>query len=499
MFAPAGQQSALDPDALRAYAERLRRGLDEWNDLGHGLVALLERVDSGDLVGDRRAKMDSLADRARNLAERLKDRAAAMEEAANRGGGLVPGIDLGDILREGTVDGASPIDAVVAAATAAVEADPTVSPEVLSDLVLANFVRPGPVVDVELDEIVGVVSAIVLAEQLKKAEPAELRQILATTPPDRLDAAIAQMSDSEVEAMVNKIEVPPFPFAGPPPGPRFPWDPPPPPPVSADEVYLYLGENLSLDTLRRIGTYTERINPEPTTVGAGYEAHPEWDLFEGADGLPVTSEFNQGALGDCYFIAAVIAVGEANPEALASMIEKNPNGTYTVTFADGVQQVVTPDIVMKDGKEVYAHSDQQTLFLPLIEKAYAQRRAAENPGESGYELIRNGGVVDDAVKILVGGEGSHTRREKHTAQSIQNQLNNDDLVFANTQDAANMPTDANGKPLLVPGHYYIITSVDTVNNQITLVNPHDADRAPVVMSMSDFESAVRAIGWNEAP
>lgn len=95
MFWPSDQQqqqppSGLDPDMLRDYAERLLRLLDEWRDKGDLLRALLERVDSGDLGGDARSQIEEMAHLAKALAERMMDKAAEMEDAANGGGCATP-------------------------------------------------------------------------------------------------------------------------------------------------------------------------------------------------------------------------------------------------------------------------------------------------------------------------------------------------------------------------------------------------------------------------
>lgn len=457
MFAPVGEAAALDPGALREYAERLVGQLENWQDLGEGLVSLLESVDSADLVAGRRGAIDSLANGAQEVADRLEGRAALMEAVANGEFVLGPGMDLWDIL-------SGPIG--------------------------RKHVDSGRLQDI-FDEM----AAIALAEEIKKASPREVREILASTPADQLDAAIAKLNDEELEKMVEAIEEPPFTILGVPiPGPWFPGMPAP---VSADDVYVSIGERLSLDTLRRIGQFTERINPTPNKEGAVYTDKSGEPLYPGDGTLPDPDAFNQGQLGDCYFIISLIAIGNRNPQQLADMVQENANGTYTVTFADGKKQVVTPDIVTDaNGNPIYANSDDGSLYLPLIEKAFAQRKAAEDPSQKGYDQIGNGGWPDDVVDDLIGESGGRGSQSDHSPDEMKNKLDNGDLVFIATHPTDNMP-NPKLPPGIFAGHAYQVTAVDTANGTVTLVNPHDANATPVTLTMAEYEAVTQTVIWSD--
>jgi hypothetical protein len=47
---------------------------------------------------------------------------------------------------------------------------------------------------------------------------------------------------------------------------------------------------------------------------------------------PTIDDVDHGNTGDCYFIAVLGAVAQANPDRVRKMVRRNANGSYTVTF-----------------------------------------------------------------------------------------------------------------------------------------------------------------------
>ena len=161
------------------------------------------------------------------------------------------------------------------------------------------------------------------------------------------------------------------------------------------KLEVMLGEKVSLDTWRRLATFDGgRIDPPPA-AGLGDDANPskqdqayfdslhyqerKGDLVAG--GSPKASPFGlgdvrQGAIGDCYLIAAMQSLTLHDPDAIDRLIKANSNGTYTVSFADGSQVVVSPDLpVDNDGRLAFAKngSGPTELWPMVLEKAYATR------------------------------------------------------------------------------------------------------------------------------
>jgi hypothetical protein len=79
----------------------------------------------------------------------------------------------------------------------------------------------------------------------------------------------------------------------------------------------------------------------------------------------------QGKLGSCYFHAVIAAVAQSNPGSFERMIRANPDGTYTVQFADGVKENAYPDDIRYSRDTGYDLSEG--LWVAVVFRAYAQR------------------------------------------------------------------------------------------------------------------------------
>lgn len=79
----------------------------------------------------------------------------------------------------------------------------------------------------------------------------------------------------------------------------------------------------------------------------------------------------QGQLGSCYFHSVVAALAASNPQAIRKMIEVNPDGSYTVHFADGGKETAYPQDILYARHSGYDLSDG--LWVAVLFRAYAQR------------------------------------------------------------------------------------------------------------------------------
>jgi hypothetical protein len=126
------------------------------------------------------------------------------------------------------------------------------------------------------------------------------------------------------------------------------------------------------------------------------------------------NDVEQGALGDCYFVAQLAAQAKTNPERIKNLIKDNGNGTFTVTLhlkdpARPGQRVATPIVVdgqfpQNNGGVAYAKpGDRGTtgpeLWVMLIEKAFAKH-------SGGYELMRGNKTKDGDVFGMMSGINS---------------------------------------------------------------------------------------------
>lgn len=124
-------------------------------------------------------------------------------------------------------------------------------------------------------------------------------------------------------------------------------------------------------------------------------------------------DVQQGALGNCYFPAAIAAIAQSAPSAIERMIRDNQDGTYTVTFHrksertgrfEPVQVRVDGHLyVRSSGVPLYGQSsgetrpDKMELWYPLIEKAYASMVGS-------YDAIGSGGTAASVFEAVLGRE-----------------------------------------------------------------------------------------------
>ena len=126
---------------------------------------------------------------------------------------------------------------------------------------------------------------------------------------------------------------------------------------------------------------------------------------------PKAEDVRQGAIGNCYFPAALAAVASMRPDIIEKMIKDNGDGTYTVKFNANASYGSGRPVEIKVDGDLYARSyggpvyggslggstapDKMELWFPLIEKAYAQWKGS-------YDTIGNGGVAGQVMSEVMG-------------------------------------------------------------------------------------------------
>jgi hypothetical protein len=197
---------------------------------------------------------------------------------------------------------------------------------------------------------------------------------------------------------------------------------------------------------------------------------------------PVYQDVDQGALGDCYYLATLGEIADRNPQAIRDMFLDNGDGTFTVRFfkANGKQDFITVDRELPvdssgrfifDGYGNKANDPTNVLWVELAEKAYAQLAA------SGWSRRADGVKPADSYHAIEYGNGNEPMQQIIGEQT-----------FANAVSAGNMAAllaDVQAGELVTLGskwmepanspvfesHEYYITGYDAATQTYTVVNP----------------------------
>jgi hypothetical protein len=146
------------------------------------------------------------------------------------------------------------------------------------------------------------------------------------------------------------------------------------------------GQNL-IDPLR---------NPvHSATTLKNFKSNP---LFA-SDG-PSMDDIFQGEVGDCYFVAPLSAIAEANPEFIKRMVVELGDGTYAVRFYRNGSPVfvrVDADLWAQNSIPKYAGLGREgSIWVPIVEKAYCFFRKQV----SSYPSIASGnGSADEHLNV----------------------------------------------------------------------------------------------------
>jgi hypothetical protein len=221
------------------------------------------------------------------------------------------------------------------------------------------------------------------------------------------------------------------------------------------------------------------LNPfsKPLTIddlGGRYLDTPEGEGFDPADvdlsAAAIRDQtVRQGSLGDCWFLAGLMAVADTDPDFLAERIALRDDGIWEVVLYEDGEEVrvsVSPEQIAADGARVdddgsrNSWSDDPLGYMSIYEQAAINHLGpdyksviADTPG-AGLELITGQPSSDDTPFT-----GSPTA---------------DDFAAALDE---NRPITAMSDPIrpwrddISAAHVYHVRSIDPDTGLLTLVNP----------------------------
>jgi hypothetical protein len=168
---------------------------------------------------------------------------------------------------------------------------------------------------------------------------------------------------------------------------------------------------------------------------------------------PSVADVNQGAVGDCYFLATLGAFAVSNPGFIADRAVDLGDGTYIVQFNQGVNPVfvrVSDDVPTTNGTSYrFARPGASgSVWVPIMEKAFAYFRTGANT----YSSISGGwmGDVFTAFGVASSSIGASNASETALFSFVSTALaSGKGVTFGTTVSS----------PTLVGGHAYTVTAV----------------------------------------
>ncbi|MCT7959405.1 C2 family cysteine protease, partial [Laspinema sp. D1] len=233
---------------------------------------------------------------------------------------------------------------------------------------------------------------------------------------------------------------------------------------------------------------------------AAYQ-YVQGQLFQ--NGIQYT-DVRQGALGDCYYLAALAGIALADPNKIKEMFIDNYDGTYTVRFFNnGRTDYVTvnrllptnPDGTLSFAKvgnswNTYTNSSNE-LWVALAEKAYAQINEAGWIGQDGTNSYKGieGGWMHSSVTQISNWSGSIDYLQ--SASQILQDFNNGKVVTFGSygQDSTK------GSPV-ASGHAYTMVGYNQSTGKLKLFNPWGSEGG-YEYGDSAFKPGILEMTWNE--
>ena len=217
-------------------------------------------------------------------------------------------------------------------------------------------------------------------------------------------------------------------------------------------------------------------------LGGAYTGSPEGAGFDPAD-VDLSPEaireqrMRQGALGDCWFLAGLMATAQTDPQFLADNITLREDGTWDVTLYENgepVQVNVDPDQIAREGARVETMDageeragsndwyDDEIGYMSIYEQAAINHLGpdyesviADTPS-AGLELI-TGAKSDGSSMAPFGGQPS--------IEQLGTALGEGRPITVMTDPLMPFRSD------LSSAHVYQVSGVDPATNEVILQNP----------------------------
>ena len=188
------------------------------------------------------------------------------------------------------------------------------------------------------------------------------------------------------------------------------------------------------------------------------------------------SDPSQGGIGDCYLIAAIVAVALDQPTLIQSMFTDNGNGTVGVRFyaPNGAATYVTVSDALPNG-DWTAHTASGSQWVTLLEKAYVEYQAEFHGTANAWSAISGG--WDGGLTAITGKHdssyisayaGSQTAWDTNVDKAVIAALSaGEEVLFGSFIN----DKGTNGKTDLVADHMFAVIGYDQTTSDFILRNP----------------------------
>lgn len=237
--------------------------------------------------------------------------------------------------------------------------------------------------------------------------------------------------------------------------------------------------------------------PSPRTIGDSATGAPQQvvGVYQPSNGQLIVNgidqtDVNQGSLGDCYLVAAVLGAADLNPNQLTAMIVDNGNQTWGVRFFDrqGKAHWVTvnnqlPTNASNPNKLVYGgdlnKATHGEIWWPLLEKAYAQAnslgffdRDLAEKGKNAYWSIEGGwgealAYISGYQEVKLAVNDTETNIGAVKTSLLLALQQKQPIWIASFFEG----TDVNGKNTWVQGHAFMVLGNSSNSSNLTVRNP----------------------------
>ena len=196
-----------------------------------------------------------------------------------------------------------------------------------------------------------------------------------------------------------------------------------------------------------------------------------------APGAPALTQFHQGRLGDCFFLAPIGAAIARDAAGVRAMFREGEPGTYSVAFPGEAPVLITG--LTDTELALTSTTENSGVWLPLLEKAFGELRNRNKPEEKQKESVTDwiarGGSVKPVLEVLTGHETGSLRTTRANApqlrERLQEALKAQRLVCTGTPERVETPG-------ISPKHAYAVLAFDPKTDTITLWNPHGNNFKP---------------------